>query len=486
MLHVLQELEKHAHAMPASVAVRSVVGHGPNIVTHGQLHEQVVALAQSLKQCAEVGSTVLLCCPNQPRYIAAFLSALASRRIIFPVAPESAAPEVDAVARISLPAAAVTDQHHVPLLSALFEQSTPLHDGLVLLFHPVSTPATRDGPALLLQSSGTTAAPKIVHRDAASLDAVTTNMVNACGFTSTDRLLATVPLCHSYGLEHGILAPIAAGSCVHLCEKFDLPLAMQELRQRGITVFPGVPFMFEMICRAAAERFPALRLAYSAGGPLPSAVADEFLQRFDLRIGQVYGATEIGSVTFNDPLNANFNPGSVGLPMTGVQVVILDPDNPRIDQPSPPGTEGCIAIKAPSMFRGYLDAPNDLLNGGFFLTGDLGFVEPDGSLRITGRLKLLIDIGGRKVNPLEVEAVLSHHPDVGSSVVLPLRLSDSVQRLKAIVTPARPDVQIQIQDLRRFARERLSAYKVPRVFEVRAQLPLSAAGKIQRRLVEAS
>jgi long-chain acyl-CoA synthetase len=99
-------------------------------------------------------------------------------------------------------------------------------------------------------------------------------------------------------------------------------------------------------------------------------------------------------------------------------------------------------------------------------------------------MKLLIDIGGRKVNPLEVESVLRRHPDVGSCVVLPVRLSDTVQRLKAIVTPVRPDVEISVSGLRQFVRSRLSGYKVPRVFEIRPSLPTSPAGKVLRRMVE--
>jgi acyl-CoA synthetase (AMP-forming)/AMP-acid ligase II len=171
--------------------------------------------------------------------------------------------------------------------------------------------------------------------------------------------------------------------------------------------------------------------------------------------------------------------------MDGVSIRILDVDHPRIDRPLPPDTEGQVAIAAPSMLSGYVDEPAPLL-GGHFLTGDLGMLDEQGHLAITGRLKLLIDVGGRKVNPSEVEAVLRCHPDVGECVVVPMRLSQTVCRLRAIVTPARPDIELSPQELRRFARQRLSACKVPRIFDIRPNLPTGPSGKVLRHLVEAS
>jgi acyl-CoA synthetase (AMP-forming)/AMP-acid ligase II len=135
------------------------------------------------------------------------------------------------------------------------------------------------------------------------------------------------------------------------------------------------------------------------------------------------------------------------------------------------------------MLSGYASSEPAPLVHGHFLTGDIGMLDARGALTITGRLKLLIDVGGRKVNPAEVESVISSHPDVGSCVVVPIPVDQNVSRVKAILTPARPDIDVSVQNLRRFARERLSAYKVPRVFEVRATLPTSAIGKVLRHLV---
>jgi len=238
--------------------------------------------------------------------------------------------------------------------------------------------------------------------------------------------------------------------------------------------------------------FPTLRRAYSAGGPLPLAVFDAFRQRFGIPVSQLYGATEIGSVMFNDPdAPGPFDPASVGRPMRGVDVRVLDVERPRPDQPLPAGAEGHVAVRADSMMSGYLRDDDDeaappTTVDGYLLTGDLGRLDAHGRLTLTGRIKLLIDVGGLKVNPLEVEAVLAQHPEVAACVVLPVRVSDTVSRLKAIVQPRDPaGGGPTAESLRRFARERLTPYKVPRLFEVRATLPRSPTGKILRHLVAA-
>ncbi len=167
-----------------------------------------------------------------------------------------------------------------------------------------------------------------------------------------------------------------------------------------------------------------LRCAYSAGAPLPASVTNLLRKHLALRVGQVYGTTEFGSATFNDPSFADFDPLSVGLPMPGVEA--------RID------ADSLLSVRAPAMFSRYLDGADCLTDDGFFCTGDLARWDDRGRLYITGRSKLLIDVGGLKVNPLEVEAVLEEHPDVAIAVVVPIKVTDTISRLKAIVVPRDP------------------------------------------------
>lgn len=487
-LRLIENLRRRATDRSGEPALCCAGRGDAGAMVWGELARRVDGIAGELRRHLPAGATVLLCGPYDPDFIAAFLGVLAGELTLFPMPVDSAGPELQCGGRASAAAGAIVSERSACLLRSCFTEQieiSGLGAGLrFLLSRRWEFPRQWPGPALLLQSSGTTGEPKIVRRDGAAIDAVSQNMAEACGFTDRDRVLAAAPLSHSYGLEHGILAPLWAGSRVHVAGGFDLPLMLGELHEGGITLMPGVPFMFEMLCRSEGTKFPRLRKAYSAGGPLPRATYDTFLNRFGVRLGQLYGATEIGSVTFNDPDSPCFNPAAVGLPMRNVSVRILDVDNPRIALPI--GAEGQVAVRARSMLSGYASGEPAPLIDGHFLTGDIGTLDTAGALTITGRLKLLIDVGGRKVNPAEVEAVLSKHPDVGLCVVLPLRVSENVWRVKAVVTPASPSAEISVKDLRRFARQRLSAYKVPRVFEVRATLPTSSVGKVLRHLVETS
>jgi acyl-CoA synthetase (AMP-forming)/AMP-acid ligase II len=491
-LLLIDKLQLHAAQRPGDFAVRQMVPRDGLTLTWHELARRVDVLAGTLRRDLPPGGAVMLCSGNRPEYTVAFLGCLAAGMTVFPVAPDIAGPELLSAAQRSKAAGLVAIGQAIPAAREVFTTAAPFHDlGPDAVLHTLPQwgipPST--GPALLLLSSGTTGQPKIVRRDGAALDAVSSAMAEAIQFTADDRVLAAVPLCHSYGMEHGLLAPTWAGSGVHLCDGFDLLIALSQLvGDPGVpsaTLFPGVPFMFEMLCSAGESiGKPTLRRAYSAGGPLPRAVFDAFSQKFGMPVAQLYGATEIGSVTFNDPAVDPFDPASVGRPMAGVSVRIVDPQDPEVERPLAAGSEGHVAIRAASMLSGYLDGDEPPIQDGYFLTGDLGCVDTSGALTITGRIKLLIDVGGRKVNPIEVEEVLARHPAVGACVVVPLRVSQTLCRLKAVVTPARRGEVPDAHDLRQFARAHLSAYKVPRVFEVRESLPRSPAGKILRHQVE--
>jgi len=239
-----------------------------------------------------------------------------------------------------------------------------------------------------------------------------------------------------------------------------------------------------MLCEREGRKLPKLRVAYSAGGPLPVEIARGFEAKYQKRVSQLYGASEIGSVAYNDPTIEPFDPRSVGRAMDGVEIRIIDVSEGRIDQPLEVGAEGHVAIRATSRMSGYVGEESSPFVDGFFLTGDLGRLDRSGALTLTGRIKLLIDIGGRKVNPLEIEQVMQSHPDVSACVVVPMRASQTLFRLRAIVTPAAGRVP-DVRELRAWAKERLSGYKVPRVFEVRESLPRSVTGKVLRHLLEA-
>ncbi|HET6246212.1 MAG TPA: class I adenylate-forming enzyme family protein [Tepidisphaeraceae bacterium] len=489
-LTLIENLHSHARKNPGAIAIRQIIPENKQTTTWEALRDRAAALSKKLSAALPDGAVVMLCSANRAEFTAAFLGVLSAGMHVFPIATDIASPELSSAAGRSGAVALICIGQPALAAGNVFSRRREMPECAPdALFYdlPAFPSRTFDGPGLLLLSSGTTGRPKIVRRDGGSLDAVSRNMVDAIGFSAPDIVLAAVPLCHSYGMEHGLLCPIWAGSTTHLYDRFDLPAALAELSAGSVTVFPGVPFMFETLAGGAGDAPLGplkLRRAYSAGGALPRSLFDAFAAKFGVSIAQLYGATEIGSVCFNDPAIVPFDPASVGRAMQDVSIRILDAGHPDIARPLPSGVEGHVAIAGPSMLAEYVDGDPPELLAGHFLTGDLGRRDESGALTITGRIKLLIDVAGRKVNPLEVEQVMRSHPTVGDCVVVPLRVSQTLCRLRAVVTPARPDEIPTVADLRQFARAHLSAYKVPRIFEIRASLPRSAAGKILRNVVE--
>jgi acyl-CoA synthetase (AMP-forming)/AMP-acid ligase II len=450
-LRLLQRLWDHAGTMPHAPALVDV--ETGDIWNWRELGAATGFVSEELLRGLAPGQTVILCAENEPAYVAAFLGILRAGLQAFCISPASAAAELAAMASISGSVRLLGQNCLEQIRQARNDAPNTTSDRL----------AKSDQSALLLQSSGSTGIPKIVRRSGASLDAISDALCAAIGFLPSDHVLATAPLCHSYGLEHGLLAPIWAGSCTHLCRRFDVPTVLAEF-SRTTSIFPGVPFMFEALARSEAGP-TKLRLAYSAGGPLSPAAGRQFASRFGVCAGQVYGTTEIGSVTFTCAPEAG-----VGKPLRDVAIAINT-------------QSGEVAIRSPWMFDGYLE-DSRVHSDRHFRTGDLGHLDTDGNLFITGRLKLVIDVGGRKVNPLEVESVLAGHPEVARCIVVPMPLGGSVTRLKALVIPRTPSAPPALADLRRFVKDRLASYKVPRVFELREQLPHSPTGKILRHLIE--
>jgi long-chain acyl-CoA synthetase len=339
--------------------------------------------------------------------------------------------------------------------------------------------------SILLQSSGTTGHPKLVCREMPSLLAMGRHLVDVLELGPADRMLVTISLCHSYGIDLALMAATVAGCEIELHPQYSPTTTRSALAEGKITVWPGVPLMFDTTSRGTARpNSHRLRLAISAGSPMPVRVYDQFLAEFKIPIGQIYGTSEFGSVFYNSPSISPFDPASVGRPLEGVEVRIIHLERPDIDEPMQSGQVGEVAIRSPSMMSQYLDAQEGPDGQGFLRTGDIGSVDEQGVLRLSGRVKLLIDVGAQKVNPLEVEAIIALHPSVSEAVVVALPFSDTADRLKAIVL-AREGQSVDIAQLRVYLREHLIAYKIPRIIEVREALPRSPAGKILRSLLQA-
>lgn len=478
---LIRSLDQHARLRPDAVAVREIGESGiERSLTWRELRDASFLVGLRLRRLSG-GSVVMISSSNSVELLASILGGLWAGVAVLPVSPELPGAELRELVQRSSVAALVGGPAALDLLSAEVPKAISLGSlPLGQRTHPAGGELGGSG-SILLHSSGTTGMPKIVRRGAAALDAVGENCRRAIDVRESDTMLLAIPLYHSYGIDLGVLTAVTAGCSIELHRHFDLAIVKTALLERGVTILPAVPLMFDALARAAkpGAATTKLRRAFSAGSPLPRRVFDRFEEIYAIKVGQIYGATEFGSVTFNDPEGEHFDPEQVGLPLNGVQLRIVDRDEPQIDRPLPVGEEGQVAVSSPSMLTEYVDDPASPTTGGFLLTGDLGRLDHRGRLTLTGRTKLMIDVGGLKVNPLEVEAVLTRHPDVREAVAVAVPYSDTSCRLKAIIIPE-PGSEVSVDELREFARRHLIHYKVPRSFEIRTTVPRSPTGKILR------
>ncbi len=418
------------------------------------------------------GQVVLLSAPNSPRLVLSLLGALRAgvRVLLLPA---------------DLPAAALANAGR----SAGAELAVGFASDLRLRaaglpFASWEALEASEGPgdfaqegSILLPTSGSTGSSKLVERDANSLCEVGQTSARAFGLGAADRCLLAIPLCHSYGVDQ-LFACLASGACVDLHAGFSLGGVRRALCDDGISAFPGVPLMLDLLSRGETLRAPGLRRVFSAGSPLPLRVFDRFLAVTGVPIGQFYGATEFGSITYNDPNALQFEPLSVGPAIGATEIRVVDPARDDPHAQLGPGEEGRVAVRGPTLLAGYANAPSPLRDG-WLVTGDLGALDALGRLRISGRTAFVFDVGGKKVNPAEVERVLGLHPAVREAVVLPGAASDTVERIWAVIVPE-PGEQPDPAELRRFAATQLPPHMIPRRFELRAEPPRSASGKILR------
>jgi acyl-CoA synthetase (AMP-forming)/AMP-acid ligase II len=483
---LLRRLEAHARSRPDALAIREVGESGEERqATWRQLRDASASLASQVRRRAVASPTVLVSSPNRIELLVAMLGGLWADACVMPVSPDLPRRELVATARRYGASLAIGEGEALAVLADTVAERIESDALTVGSRADACEPAQGDGGSLLLTTSGTTGAPRLVRRDAPALDAVGTACARTIGIDEADVMLAMVPLHHSYGIDQALLTAVVAGCAIELHRRFDPVRARLALLERGISILPAVPVMFDALARHSKLpiRVPRLRRAYSAGSPLPRRVFDQFERAFGVGIGQIYGATEFGSVTFNDPDGDDRDPEAAGRPMQGVQIRILDPRDPDPERPAASGSEGQLAVASPSMMSAYVGEARPPTERGFLLTGDLGRLDAAGRLRLTGRLRLLIDVGGIKVNPAEVESVLVRHPAVREAVVLAVPFSDTTARLRALVVPE-PGCEVRPDELRRFAREHLIHYKVPRIIEIRTNMPRSPTGKILRKALE--
>lgn len=348
---------------------------------------------------------------------------------------------------------------------------------------PASTggAARGDDDAFILLTSGTAARPKMVPLTHRNVCLSAQNAGRVLSLTPHDRLLNVLPLFHAHGLISGLLTALAAGSSVICTEGFDASSFFGWMRELQPTWYTAVPTIHRTLLTAAeAEpdraRSSSLRVIRSASASLAPAILAGLEATFGVPVLETYGMTEAASQIAANPFELR-KIGSVGR-AAGPEIAIMGETGRRLAS----GAHGEIMLRGPNMSRGYCNddaATKAAFRDGWFRTGDLGYLDEDGYLFIVGRIKDVINRGGQKISPLEVEEVLLGHPAVLEAGVFAVPHEKLGENVAAVVV-LRQNSEASSDQLRQFARKRLAAYKVPSLIRSVAALPKGASGKVKR------
>jgi acyl-CoA synthetase (AMP-forming)/AMP-acid ligase II/acyl carrier protein len=372
----------------------------------------------------------------------------------------------------------------IPVLDLLAPRTSP---GLFSIAGPATRRISDDDfasgadDAFILLTSGTTSQPKTIPLTHASVCLSAHNVGAAIALEPGDRLLSVLPLFHGHGLISGVIATLAAGSSVVCTSGFDAAAFFGWLTEFRPTWYTAVPAIHRAVLAAAEgekgrAQKSSLRLIRSASSTLPAKVLRGLETVFGVPVIDTFGMTETATQIAANPLDRR-KLGSVGR-SAGAEITILDADGRRL----PPGEHGEIALRGPTITRGYDNnaaATREAFRDGWFRTGDLGYLDEEGYLFIVGRIKEVINRGGQKVAPGEVEEALLSHPDVLEAAAFSIPHA----RLGADVAAAvvlRPGATLSAPKLRDFVRKRLASFKVPGLIRIVPDIPKGGGGKIKR------
>ena len=486
-------LEAGAEAAPA------LSSPGGTPLTYGGLRRLVADITASLAtQGIGPNDRVGIVLDNGPEMAAAFL-AIGSAATAAPLNPTYRAEEfefylTDLRAKLLVvaegkdsPAIGVAEKLGIPIARLMAHPGqgagtfTLRYEGSGGTPQPVRAPSP-DDIALVLHTSGTTSRPKIVPLAHKNIAASAANIRNTLGLTANDRGLVIMPLFHIHGLIAALSAPLSAGGEVCCSPGFNALKFFGWVDEVKPTWYTGVPTMHQAILlrapgNAEIVQNHRLRFIRSSSSALPPTVIAELERVFDVPVVEAYGMTEAAHQMASNPLSGPRKPGTVG-PSGGPDIRIVDDTGTTV----PRGHPGEIVIKGPNVMTAYENNPKanaDAFYDGWFRTGDQGVMDDDGYVSITGRLKEIINRGGEKISPREVDEIIMDHPAVHQCVTFAMP-HDMLGEEVAAAIVLRQGAAATDKELREFASARLAPYKVPKKILILDQIPVGATGKLQR------
>ena len=477
---------------------QAILSESQSPLSYGQLGQHIDTTVLALNRFGVGrGDSVAFVLPNGPLAASAFLS-LSCGATCAPLNPAYRQEEFEFyLGDLEARALVVEEGADSPATAAAQKLGIPLVElrahgdaagSFVLQGEPGQPPAKGglaepDDVAMVLHTSGTTARPKIVPLSHLNVCASATNIAYTLGLRPQDKCLNVMPLFHIHGLIGALLSSIAAGGSIHCTSGFNAMKFFGWLDQVKPTWYSAVPTMHQAILSRAVRNQDivdrnALRLIRSSSAALPPIVLAQLEETFHAPVVESYGMTEAAHQMASNPLPPKARkPGSVG-PAAGPEVGIMDEAGTILPQ----GETGEIVIRGANVTTGYARNPEanaTAFTDGWFRTGDQGRLDEEGYLYITGRLKEIINRGGEKISPREVDEALLDHPDVAQAVVFAMPHPKLGEEVAAAVVLA-PDSSATEKDLREFVLERLADFKTPRRIVILDEIPKGPTGKIQR------
>lgn len=501
-LSVASILAETARRAPDSPAIHFL----GSTTSYGQLWDETRAYAGVLRDRGiGRGDRVAMLVPNVPDFPRVYYAALSLGAIVVPihllfkseeiafVLNDSGADLLVVAAPLLAEAIPAAQAARVPLVTVLTPPpeaggpDLPRLEAEAAASDPIERLVSMNPleAATVLYTSGTTGTPKgAVGSHLAVVEQVHCSLIDSFDMRTDDVIFGGLPLFHTFGQTAVMNIAFRRGASIILLPRFDPDEALALLVAHQATVFTAVPTMFVGMIQAAArtEDRPPLRYAVSGGAALPVAVLEAFQQAYGAEVHEGYGLTETAPTVSFNTVYEPIRPGTVGRALWGVDVAIAEAEVEGRIEFAQPGALGEIVVRGHNLFKGYLgraDASAEAVVDGWFRTGDLGTYE-EGIVTIVDRKKDMIVRNGYNVYPTEVEAVLSRHPDVAMAAVFGLAHDTHGQEVHAAVV-ALDGRELDSDELIAFCKERIAAYKYPRVVHLVDALPLGGSGKVLKR-----
>lgn len=480
---LIGHLARHVQTRPASLAV----AYGTSGLTYEELWENVLRTAAVLReQGVGPGDRVVLAAPREPEFLYAYFACHVLRAIAVPHDPDIVPSRLQRIVELLGARIALTSRRTQAFptcrslaLAALTEASAP---SLVDAFVEPSPDDTAD----VLLTSGTTGTAKGVILTHRNILAAARNINQFIGNTAEDREALALPVSHSFGLAR-VRCQMLAGGCLILTPGFQFPKQMFDaMRNWRATGFSFVPAAWAMLTRLTGARLaevaPELRYIEIGSAAMPRTEKERLIRLFPhTRICMHYGLTEASRSAFIEFHESWDRLDSIGRPTPNVEILIVDEEGRALG----PRQVGRIGIRGEHVMGGYWDAhAGARMDGTLLYSGDLGYRDEDGYLYLCGREDDVINVGGRKVHPTEIEEALLRHEQVGDAICVGIPDSLTGEAVGALLVAKGGQIELPgAEGLAEFLRTRLESYKIPITFQWVASIPRNASGKVERKAV---